>query len=364
MPNRILIGAAFAALLAVTWPAPAARLAAQQNSSVCNIETAERIVAVGDVHGGYDQLVAVLRAAGIVNNRGRWSAGRTVFVQTGDVVDRGPESKRALDLLRRLERDAERDGGRVYALLGNHEVMRMVGDWRYISEGEYEEFRTIDSPNLRDRVLAVALENAGERARRENRDFDERNFRDQFLKQFPPGAWEMQQAFGPMGDYGRWVRSHDTVIRINGIVFVHGGISPMAAVMGCEGINAAVRKEITGDVPAPEAIAKMFASSEDGPLWYRGLAEEPEDAFAPTVTSILSQLGARAMVIGHTVSLAQIRSRFDGRVVQIDTGLLDGEIYPKGAGAALEIRGDAATAIYTNRREPVPLAARATAPAR
>jgi hypothetical protein len=108
----------------------------------------------------------------------------------------------------------------------------------------------------------------------------------------------------------------------------------------------------------------MFASSEDGPLWYRGLAEEPEDKFAPTVTTILNQLGARAMVIGHTVSLAQIRSRFDGRVVQIDTGLLDGDIYPKGAGAALEIRGDTVTAIYTNRREPVKFATRATATAR
>src|SRR6188768_2119025 len=145
MPNRIAAGALIATALTVTLPWPEPGLAAQE-ASVCNLQTAERIVAVGDIHGGYDRFVAVLRAAGVINNRDRWSGGRTVFVQTGDVVDRGPDSRRALDLLRRLERDAERDGGRVYALLGNHEVMRMVGDWRYVSEREYAAFRTIDSP--------------------------------------------------------------------------------------------------------------------------------------------------------------------------------------------------------------------------
>ena len=173
----------------------------------------------------------------------------------------------------------------------------------------------------------------------------------------------MQQAFGPAGDYGRWLRERDTMIRINGIAFVHGGISPKAAMMGCDGINAAVRKEVNSDVPPPDQIAAMFSSSEDGPLWYRGLAEEPEDTFAPTVTTILSQLGAHAIVIGHTVSLGRITTRFGGRVVQIDTGLLNGDIYPKGAASALEIRGDMVTAIYTDRREPIRLAARDTAAA-
>src|SRR5262245_14767347 len=117
MLNRTLSGATLAAALAVAWPAADGRIAAQQPPSVCNLQTTERIVAVGDVHGGYDQFVALLRAAGIINNRNRWSGGRTVFVQTGDVIDRGPESKRALDLLRRLERDAEDAGGRVFALI-------------------------------------------------------------------------------------------------------------------------------------------------------------------------------------------------------------------------------------------------------
>jgi hypothetical protein len=44
-------------------------------------------------------------------------------------------------------------------------------------------------------------------------------------------------------------------------------------------------------------------------------------------------------------------TRFDGRVVQIDTGMLGGSFYSGGVASALEIRGDALTAIYQNRRE-------------
>ena len=168
----------------------------------------------------------------------------------------------------------------------------------------------------------------------------------------PLGALEMRRAFEPNGEYGRWLRTHDTVIRINGIVFVHGGVSLATSAMGCETINATVRKEISGGRPPAAAISKMFSSSDDGPLWYRGLAQEPEiTTFAPTVTTILDRLGARAMVIGHTVALGRMATRFGGRIIQIDTGMLDAEFFPGGVASALEITGDTATAIYTNRRE-------------
>src|SRR5262245_27458863 len=105
-------------------------LAAQPRAlpSVCGLETAERVVAIGDVHGAYGRFVAILREAGLIDQRERWTGGRAVFVQTGDVLDRGADSRRALDLLRKLETDAARAGGRVVPLLGNHEIMRMLGD--------------------------------------------------------------------------------------------------------------------------------------------------------------------------------------------------------------------------------------------
>jgi hypothetical protein len=349
------LACAAALVMALAGAYPGLRAAQASTPSVCNIETPERIVAVGDVHGAYDRFVAILRTAGILDNRDRWIGGRTRFVQVGDVLDRGPDSRRALDLLRRLERDAARAGGAVHALLGNHEVMRMVGDWRYVSDGEYAAFRDANSTGRREQVFKASADAEAERMRREGKDYDEVAFREKFLKDVPLGAIEMRQAFGPNGEYGRWLRTHDTIIRINGIVFVHGGIAPSTASMGCEETNATVRREITG----PDLRATPFSSSDAGPLWYRGLAEESEGAFAPTLTAILTQMGARAIVIGHTVSIGRMAARFEGRVVQIDTGMLS-DFFPGGVASALEIHGETVSAIYADRREVVRLAPRET----
>ena len=96
------------------------------------------------------------------------------------------------------------------------------------------------------------------------------------------------------------------------------------------------------------------SGSETGPLWYRGLAQEPEAQFAPALDDILARMQARAIVIGHTVAPGRITPRFGGRVIQIDTGMLNGTFYPGGAPAALELKGDTATAIYLDRRVPLP----------
>jgi hypothetical protein len=88
-------------------------------------------------------------------------------------------------------------------------------------------------------------------------------------------------------------------------------------------------------------------------LWYRGLATEPEEKLATALAATLQRLAARAMVIGHTTVPGRIASRFGGRVVQIDTGMLDGEFYPGGVASALEIKGDTLTAIYVDRQERV-----------
>jgi len=324
----------------------------------CNLSASERIVAVADVHGGYDRFVAILRAAGVVDGRDRWAGGRTVFVQTGDVLDRGPDSRRALDLIRRLSEEARRAGGRVHALLGNHEVMRMLGDMRYVSSGEYGAFRSVESEALRDRYYAAAVDEAAGRAKSSGQKFDEPAFRTTFLDQTPLGWVEMQLAFGPKGDYGRWLRERDTMVRINGVVFVHGGISPKVAPLGCAKVNSLVRSELGASGPLDAAqAAGQLSTSEDGPLWYRGLAQNDESTFAPEVDAILLALDARAIVIGHTVAASgRLTPRFGGRVIQLDTGMLGGTFYPSGRPAALEIMGGRFTAIYGDRRDELPAA--------
>ena len=355
MSRRIAICSALAlgfAAVAASDP-PVLAQAAKPGDSPCDIQTTERVVAVGDVHGAFDNFVAILRAAQVIDNRNRWSGQRTVLVQTGDILDRGPDSRKAIDLLRRLERDAQRAGGRVVSLLGNHELMRLVSDWRYVSAGEIEAFKTGDSTQLREQVHARLSEQAAQRAKAEGREYDAAAYRESFLKEVPLGMIELRQAFGPQGEYARWVRERPTVARINGVLFLHGGISPDTAPLGCEGINAAVSKELAA-LPPPEQAASLMASSETGPLWYRGLALQKEEEVAPLLPGILEQMKARAVVIGHsTVLPGRIVARLGGRVILIDTGMVNGEFYPGGVPSALEWRADTLTAIYLDRREPL-----------
>ena len=327
--------------------------AAKAGASPCEIETTERVVAVGDIHGAFDNFVAILRAAQVIDNRNRWIGRRMVLVQTGDVLDRGPDSRKAIDLLRRLERDAQRAGGRVVSLLGNHELMRLISDLRYVSPGEIEAFRNGDSAQLREQVLTALNEQAAQTAKSEGREHDAAAYREQFLKELPLGMIELRQAFGPQGDYGRWVRERPAVARINGVLFLHGGISPEIAPLGCEGINTAVSKELAA-LPPPEAVASLMSASETGPLWYRGLALQKEEELAPVLPAILDQMKARAIVIGHsTVLPGRIVARLNGRIVLIDTGMVGEEFYKGGVPSALEWKGATLSAIYLDRREPL-----------
>ncbi len=353
---RPLGGVVFATLLAlvVAGARPGAQAgAAQMPAFPCDVQTTERIVAVGDIHGAFDQFVAILRAAGIIDNRNRWSGKKAVLVQTGDVLDRGPDSRKALDLLRKLEGEAQRAGGRVYALLGNHEFMRLVSDWRYVSQGETEAFRNVDSADLRERALMVFSTEAEKTSKAVGKPFDPSAYREQFMKEVPLGSLEMRFAFEAKGEYGAWVRQRAAVARINGILFLHGGISEPVSMMGCEGINAAVRKDLLS-VPVPlEQVASLFSASETGPLWHRGLASDPEASLAPTLDVILERMKSRAIVIGHTTVAGKLTPRLGGRVVLIDTGMVNGEFYPGGVASALELQGNKATAIYLDRREPL-----------
>lgn len=318
------------ALMAIAVMAPARGV--QAAASSCDIKNVPRIVAVADAHGAYERYVEILTAAGVIGPNQRWSGGRTHFVQLGDMVDRGAGSRKILDLVRRLEREAPRSGGAVHVLLGNHEVMRMLGDLRYVTPGEYEAFTTRDSEDLRARYLATI--------RAEERDAAAR--------ELPPGSIELQQAFGPRGDYGKWLRGLDVVARINGVLFLHGGISPAVAPMTCEQINDTVHRELAGERPD----ARGLATREDGPLWYRGLAQEPDD-FASSVDAILASQKASAIVVGHTVSpTGRIRVRFGGKVLQLDTGMQPAYV-TNGHASALVIEDGHATAIYDDRAEAI-----------
>jgi calcineurin-like phosphoesterase family protein len=325
----------FTAAVALALAGAAGSRAPHAAVSTCQFNGVDRIVAVGDVHGAHDRFVEILRTAGVVDDRSRWIGGRTHLVQLGDIVDRGPDSLKTLELLDGLQREATRAGGAVHALLGNHEVMRMLGDLRYVTPGEYEAFTSAKSGEVRD-AYVERTKAVGEAV------------------PLPAlGFVEMRVAFGQNGRLGKPLRSHDAVVQIDGIVFVHGGISLAVAGLSCDVINETVRRSLGSELAQTRGDPQaQLATRADGPLWYRGLAEEP-DTFAPAVDDILTAQKATAIVVGHTVTPdGRVRVRFGGKVIQIDTGMQPAYV-PNGRASALEIDHGTMTAIYADRRDRV-----------
>ena len=102
---------------------------------------APRVIAIGDIHADPEAARATLKMAKLIDDTGRWTGGDAVLIQTGDVTDKGPSSRQVITLLTRLRAEAREVGGDVIAVLGNHEVMNLVGDWRGVRPtdlGEYD----------------------------------------------------------------------------------------------------------------------------------------------------------------------------------------------------------------------------------
>ena len=357
-----------ALLLACSLPLPAA-------STQWQYSGVERIVAVSDIHGAYDAMVATLRNAGVLDAELGWSGGSTHLVIVGDILDRGPDSRDAMDLLMRLEQEADVAGGMVHVLIGNHEAMNLVGDLRYVSREEFADFADEESDEERAQWLAVYAQRKGAGG-----DIDDQ-LRQEFDERYPPGFFAHRRAFEADGKYGEWLLTKPVVVVVNGNAFVHGGLSPMIADIGLEGVNGKLAEELERYVenleplyeagaltpmdnfyqhprilqsymPSVDAEAtlmeiveetrKLYESdvhAPDGPLWYRGnvaccrLVEEER------LQAALDAIGAERVVIGHTPTLGRrILERFDGDIIEVDTGMLS-ERYG-GIGNALIIEGD------------------------
>jgi hypothetical protein len=283
-------------------------------------------------------LVGLLRDTRLVDDSGRWIGGQAHLVQTGDVVDRGADSRKALELLMRLEAEASRSGGRVHALLGNHEIMNMYGDLRYVSPEEFAAFKTVESEDLRRRAFEHLTSRAQQRDVR---------FRQQWEAEHPLGWVEHQQAFGPDGRYGRWLRKHNTVVMINGILFVHGGISSKYRSLSLRDINDRVRDELAEPVLPRDGLT----TDKDGPFWYRGLAAAPSPDLLAQVDEVLKAYQARHIVMGHTQVAPAILPRFDGKLIFIDVGL--SPVY-RGPRACLLEEGETLFAMHRGTKVPLP----------
>ena len=283
--------------------------------SLDTFQDVRRIVAIGDVHGDHQRLLELLRSASLVDAKNAWTGGDAHLVLTGDSVDRGDHSALVLDLLMELEPQARKAGGRLHLLIGNHEAMDLYGDLRYVTKDDFAGFQGPNSKDLQDRQMRAALDTL-------KRDgmppADENAWRKKYQDEHPRGWVEHRLAFQPDGKYGKWLRQQNAIIKINDAIFLHGGISPKYATLTRPEINTRVRKELADF----SKLAKGIVTDEEGPLWYRGLAQLPEDnrEMAELLPRVLASHQARHIVIGHTPQLA-VMPRFDGKVIAIDVGL-------------------------------------------
>jgi len=280
-------------------------------------EGIERVVAIGDVHGDYEQFVAVLRSAGLIDSKEAWSGGKTHLVQTGDILDRGPDSRKVMDLLMKLEKEARRAGGWVHCLIGNHEAMNVYGDLRYVSAGEFTAFRDRNSEKARAELYKEHQEQIKSSSPPDKVPAFDDAFQKKWEAEHPLGYAEHRRELGPTGKYGKWIRSHNAVIKIDNTLFLHGGIGPKYVDLKLEMINERVRDEL-------EDFTKLQGGTvmdSDGPLWYRGLAQGDEKALEPHVKAVLQTHQAERIVVGHTPTEGAIVPRFGGKVMLIDVGL-------------------------------------------
>ncbi|NWG14109.1 MAG: metallophosphoesterase [Acidobacteria bacterium] len=303
-------------------------------------EGVDRVVAMGDLHGDFDAFVQLLRSARLIDRRNNWTGGKAYLVQMGDILDRGADSRKIMDLLMKLEEQSEKAGGRVHVLLGNHEVMNILGDLRYVSAGEYESYKSPRAAEMRDQVFEAQ---ATEEQKKDGA------YRRKWEQDHPLGWVEHRLAFGVTGAYGKWLRQKNCVIRIDQVLFSHGGISPKYASMPIREMNELVRADLTKDI---SALVDTITRDAEGPLWYRGLAQAPEAELAAHVDSLLSTYGVQHVVVAHTPTPGVVLPRFGSKVILIDVGI--SEYYGKTA-ACLVFEGSKPYALHRGHRLELPV---------
>ncbi len=304
----------------------------------------DRVVAVGDLHGDYDQYINVLTTNGLIDERLRWQGGKTHFVQLGDIVDRGPDSLRIINHLMKLEKEAKRKGGRVHVLTGNHEAMNIQGDLRYVHPGEYSALTTKKSEAVRANYLEAVYRHrlSIDPTLAESPDLAMEGLR----KEYPLGYVEHRMLWDPRQKMAKWVAKHNTVIQIDRSLFLHGGLNPHLEHRPLSEINRQMRKELSASF-----TGEGVSNSPEGPLWYRGLVQNDAEVELGPLLEMLDFYDADRIFIAHTPTQGAVLTRFDGKVVMIDVGI---SAYYGGNLASIVIEKGALQIMHRGTRVPVP----------
>lgn len=254
----------------------------QKNFPVEHRFQTNKIAALSDVHGQYASMKTLLQKHGVIDEQLRWSFGTGHLVITGDILDRGEQATDALWLLYGLEQQAKQQGGALHVLLGNHEVMVMANDLRYVHP--------------------------------------------KYLKVAQQLGREYHELFSEQTILGRWLRSKPVMIQVNDSLFMHAGLHPdiLKLKMTIPEINEAFRSSLgmaKTEIKAQETLSFLVGSS--GPIWYRGYFTTPTLPSAE-LESLLQAFQVNRIVVGHTTG-PMIHTRLGGKVVAIDGNLKSGK---------------------------------------
>lgn len=270
---------------------------------------AERVVAIGDLHGDLRATRSALRLAGALGDDGRWAGGKLVVVQTGDQLDRGDDEPDIIDLLERLSEEAKAAGGALYVLNGNHEVMNVQGDFRYVTADGFRDY-------------ADGRGEAGQQPDKARDPSSERRGR--------------ASAFLPGGSAAKRLAKRPAVIQVGDSVFVHGGLLESHVRYGLGRINREIQAWMQS---AGEREPPAIATHQNGPLWSRVYSDgTPSSSECEALSRLLDSLGAKRLVMGHTIQEQGINSVCDGKAWRIDVGM--SRAYGDKAASVLEISGE------------------------
>ena len=254
-----------------------------ENSNFKNVDS---IFVVGDVHGKYDRLTKLLQNSNIIDENLNWIAGKANLVFLGDLFDRGNKVINVLWFIYELEHKAQKHGGKVHLVLGNHEIMVMSKDLRYISK--------------KDKNISIA-------------------YKVKFDELFHPKETLL----------GNWLKSKASVLKVDMALFAHGGVIDLKS-ESIEKFNKKANSYI--DHPAfldlmkkiPDTIAyskenwldiKYFFYGEKSPYWFRGYANTTN--FERKLKSVLRKYDTKVHVVGHTKH-ESITKRYKGRLITTD----------------------------------------------
>ena len=243
----------------------------------------ENLIALADIHGQYEVFVSLLKNNKVIDDQNNWIFGSGHLLINGDVFDRGNRVTESLWLIFKLEHQAAALGGKVHLLLGNHEVMVLNNDLRYIDP----KYNT--------------------NARRLGTSYD--------------------QLYSKNTIIGKWLRTKPVIVKINDMVFNHAGISSEFLIrkLDAETVNRVFLEKIID--ASSEMIDKDplldFLTGGNGPVWHRGYFNDSDFNLTKT-NQILSYLNSEHVIVGHT-TMDHILFLFEQKIIGIDAGIKYGD---------------------------------------